>query len=535
MIMKKTSLKRLSLIYLLFFIFQCSLPVMGQLMFQKVVSGGYAYDAHKVVKGSGYVFGGITNNTPTAGIRNSYVVRTDVNGDTLWTSAWTGVAGSCDQQYINDLCPLSDGGVIANGGKGICGDTTKGGSIVRLDKNGNIKWAKSFWIGCDPYPCIQSSDGNFVTGGYISNGGYTQPKDAYLTKLDSATGDTIWSKRIGGAGTVDWFYHILQTPDGGYLAAGKTNSFGQGGLDVYLVKTNAKGNVMWSKTYGTAALDEIAWGHCLQLTSDGGYIISGTGGGGVNGTGTQSAEGLFLLKIDSLGNMAWARYYAGQEAHAVRQTADKGYIILADAYTGPPLYQGDVVLIKTDSLGVIQWSKAYGGPQDEQGLVLEVAPDGGYVAGGTTLSFGGGLYIVKTDANGNSGCNEKIFAVTSSVAPFIMANAASIESKGPNTFSYPYLFARGGTIVDLCNTVGIKEQPNRSELGELTVFPNPSNGILTVQSSNELGLITIFNSLGEIIYSKNVIDAIQQIDLSACATGIYFLKSPNSYIKFIKE
>jgi len=70
----------------------------------------------------------------------------------------------------------------------------------------------------------------------------------------------------------------LQTPDGGYLAAGKTNSFGQGGLDVYLVKTNAKGNVMWSKTYGTAALDEIAWGHCLQLTSDGGYIISGTGG-----------------------------------------------------------------------------------------------------------------------------------------------------------------------------------------------------------------------------------------------------------------
>jgi len=150
--MKKTSLKRLSLIYLLFFIFQCSLPVMGQLMFQKVVSGGYAYDAHKVVKGSGYVFGGITNNTPTAGIRNSYVVRTDVNGDTLWTSAWTGVAGSCDQQYINDLCPLSDGGVIANGGKGICGDTTKGGSIVRLDKKWKYKMGQVLLDWLRPLP-----------------------------------------------------------------------------------------------------------------------------------------------------------------------------------------------------------------------------------------------------------------------------------------------------------------------------------------------------------------------------------------------
>ena len=502
-----------------------SQQVKAQVTFQKSI-GIYAYDAHKVVNGTGYVFGGISN-IPTAGVRNCYVVRTDVNGDTLWTSNWGGVAGACDQQYINDLCPVSDGGAIANGGKGVCGDTTKGGAIVRIGATGNVKWAKCFATMCDPYPCIQSSDGHFISGGYISpQGGFQYtPFDAYLTKLDSASGDTIWSKSYGGAGTDDWFYHILQTADGGYLAAGKTNSFGQGGTDIYLVKTDANGNLMWSKTYGTS-LNETAFGHCLQATTDGGYIVTGTAGG---------TQGIFLMKLDGSGNITWAKYYDGLWAHGVKQTTSGGYVI-----SGTSAVAGngkDVLLIKTDASGNILWSKNYGGTGSDQGLILETASDGGFIAGGTSTTFttgvGGGLYVIKTDSNGNSGCNQTSPIVTSSVAPFVVANAATVVSKGPNTYSYAYLFTKGAPIANLCTTAGVNEIKNSS--AQIKVYPNPSTGMINIESEKELGTITVYNLLGEITLQVKSNDVQTKIDISKLATGVYTIEANGKYTKVIKE
>ena len=502
---------------LLSFIFFCAICTLKinaqQLTFQKVI-GTYAYDAHKVVNGTGYVFGGIAN-IPTAGVRNCYVVRTDINGDTLWTSNWGGIAGACDQQYINDLCPVSDGGAIGNGGKGVCGDSTKGGAIVRIDALGNVRWAKSFATFCDPYPCIQSSDGHFISGGYISpQGGFQYtPFDAFLTKLDSASGDTIWSKSYGGAGTVDWFYHILQTADGGYLAAGKTNSFGQGGTDIYLVKTDAGGNLMWSKAYGTT-LNEYAFGHCLQATTDGGYILTGQAGG---------TQGIFLMKLDAAGNISWAKYYDGLWAHGVKQTTDGGY-----AVSGTSVVTGngkDVLLLKTDVSGNVLWAKNYGGTSSDQGLILETAGDGGFIAGGTTNSFGGGvgggLYIIKSDSNGNSGCNETNPVVTSNIAPFIATNAATVVSKGPNTYSYPYLFAKGATITNVCTTLEVNEATNSKQ--EVKIYPNPSSGKFIVESNYKTGnSIEVYNNLGENIYKTE--KEISEIDLSEEVTGIYFIR-----------
>ncbi len=483
-----------------------------QTTFQKII-GTYAYDAHKVVKGNGYVFGGISSKLWPPNQRNSYVVRTDVNCDTLWTSCWGGTIGSCDQQYINDLSPLSDGGVLANGGKGVCGDTTKGGTIARLDANGNVKWAKSFSRNCDPYPCLQSSDGNFISGGYISAAGtgFNGPKDAYMSKIDSATGDTIWSRSYGGAGNTNWFYHILQTSDGGYLAAGETNSFGQGGLDIYLVKTDANGNLMWSKTYGTAAFSESAFGHCLQATSDGGYILAGSSG---------ATQGIFLMKVDAGGNMSWAKYYDGSYAHAVRQTPDGGYILTGEG-------KGYAVLIKTDGSGNVHWSKSYGAGQ-EQGLILELASDGGYIAGGTTKSWGQGLYIVKTDSVGHSGCNETSPVITSSVAPFIAATAATQVTKGPNTVSYPFLFGRGATITNLCSTVGVPEFPANTNAGPVIVYPNPGAGMFNLKGGLSFQY-TVYTILGELVWSSKVATDLYQLDLRGYANGIYLLRGTDGH------
>ena len=98
--------------------------------------------------------------------------------------------------------------------------------------------------------------------------------------------------------------------------------------NIYLIKTDANGNLQWSKTYGTSTGNQQAFGHCLQPTTDGGYIVTGQAGGYFPCCGNvQSDSGIFLMKIDDSGNMKWAKYFSGEFGHAVKQTADNGYII----------------------------------------------------------------------------------------------------------------------------------------------------------------------------------------------------------------
>ncbi|HXB10907.1 MAG TPA: PQQ-binding-like beta-propeller repeat protein, partial [Bacteroidia bacterium] len=454
-------------ISMLFFAFSITNQAGAQVTtFQKYYGGSgedYVYDLHKTSDG-GYLYGALTTSFPGPWVR-SWIVKTDVNGDTLWTSVFgdTTGGGSCDQQYINDITPVTDGGAVCCGGKGVCGDSTKGGNIVRVDAMGKVKWIKYFPTYCDPYPVIQCTDGNFVTGGYITNGGFLSPEDAFLTKLDSATGDTIWSKRFGGASGNEWFYHILQTADGGYLAAGYTTSFGQGGKDIYLVKTDANGILMWSKTYGTAK-DEYAFGHCLEPTSDGGYIITGPEGTGKKGT--------FLLKIDANGNILWSKVYDGAGSHGIRQTADGGYVISgANAI-------GNVLLIRTDGTGNVIWSESYG---QGAGNVVELAGDGGYITGGQIDAGPFGkkdIYIIKTDSTGNSGCNQAAGGVTDSIFTFISTTPPTTTTHGSATASYSYASARGGSINTGCLILGTAD--NKIESERITIYPNPAINNTTI-------------------------------------------------------
>ena len=429
--------KKIFLIVLSTLFFLCG---KSQITFQKTWGGtgiDYAYDVHKTSSG-GYYLGCVTNSLVNA-TTSSYVVRINNTGDTLWTAAYAASSSSCDAQYINDICPTTDGGCIAVGGKSVCGNANVGGNIVRFDASGNVLWSKYCSYGEDPYPVIQSADGNFIVGGYVTGIG-AGGEDACLMKLDT-NGDTLWSKTYGGSGD-DWFYHIVQTNDGGYLATGFTTSFGQGSRDVYVVKTDANGNLQWSKAYGTSNY-EYAFGHSLEKTQDGGYVICGQGD-----NGGQSNSGWFLMKIDSAGILGWSKYYSGTYAHGVKETPDKGFIVAGTSGTG-------MQLIKTDSLGNIQWSKAYTG---RKGLILELADDGGYITGGQTTPTGGynssyDIQIIKTDAYGNSGCNESSPVITASTAPFITVTSATQVANGANTISYSLVLARGAILTTQCTAV----------------------------------------------------------------------------------
>ena len=241
----------------------------------------------------------------------------------------------------------------------------------------------------------QTTDGGYIITGWTRSFGDVNA-DLWLIKIDSA-GNMMWNRTFGGTDT-DWGNCIQQTTDGGYILTGFTKSFGAGDYDVWLIKTNNTGNMMWNRTFGGTAGD---FGLCVQQTADNGYIITGYtysfGAGDVN---------VWLIKTDNTGNMIWNTTFVGTQVSGgfyVQQTTDGGYIITGITDSSDP-ENGDFWLIKTDCNGNMEWNKIFGGSNDDWGRCVQQTSDSGFIITGLTRSFGNGgsdVWLIKTDNAGN--------------------------------------------------------------------------------------------------------------------------------------
>lgn len=220
--------------------------------------------------------------------------------------------------------------------------------------------------------------------------------DVYLIKLGSA-GNVIWSKTYGGAET-DQGYSIDNTDDGGFILTGTTRSFGHGERDVYLIRTDASGDTLWSKYFG-GGLDDQA--RSVRVISDNGFIICGT----TDSYGHGYSD-LYLIRTDSLGDTIWTRAYGGaggESGSAVRETMDGGFIAIGSTGSFGEGYSS-VYVVRVDADGDSLWAYTYGGARADNGYTVELTGDGGFLLAGGTASFGAGYtdgYLVKIDSNGN--------------------------------------------------------------------------------------------------------------------------------------
>ncbi len=411
----------------------------GQVTYQKVHSrfGADVGTSIQSIFDGGYIITGQTTSFGM-GFYDVLLVNIDSIGDSVWTKVYGGVgfdAGYSVQQ-------TKDKGFI------IAGETQSFGAgnadvyLVKTYLNGDTMWTRAFGglfndIG---YSVIQTKDQGFLVAGYTASFGAGN-SDIYLIKT-TPQGDTSWTKTFGGANQ-DICRSIQEAKVDGYVLVGETRSFGAGGSDVQLIKVDSNGAMIWNKVYG-GALDDM--GKVVQLTKDGGYIIAGetqSFGAGMYDLyliKTDAAGDTAWTKTYGGSN--------NEYCHSLIQTSDGGYLLQGETYSfgGGTV---DAYLLKLNATGDTLWTKTYGGIVDDVGRSVVETQDKGFIVIGTTQNFGAFLddiYLIRTDQVGNSGCNQyntntEVATPSTSVGSSIMipSRGAFIDTPWTATGFAPFL------------------------------------------------------------------------------------------------
>ncbi len=295
----------------------------------------------------------------------------------------------------------TDGGYIITGYTASFGNGERDVWLVKTDSEGNEEWNKTFggseWD--EGFSVLQTTDGGYIIIGHTNsfgNGKY----DAWIIKTDPQ-GNKVWVRTLGGVGN-DWAKSIQITSDGGYIITGTTESFGSGYHNVWLIKTDNEGKEEWNKTFGGSVWDE---GFSVQQITDGGYIIAGS----TRSFGSGETD-LWVILTDSKGNIERRGTFGGRfndQGFSVQQSLGGGYIVTGYTESFAHGYH-NLWLIKTDFNGN-GWRKTFGGNGVDNGYSVQQTSDRGYIITGSTTSFGNGgqdLWLIKTDSNGNEEWNQ---------------------------------------------------------------------------------------------------------------------------------
>ncbi len=351
-------------------------------LWTKTFGGNYRDLGYYVQQTSdgGYIITGVTESYG-AGSSDVWLIKTDGYGDTIWTKTFGGI----DYDDGRSVQQTTDGGYIIIGSTWSYGSGSDDIWLIKTDTNGSEEWNRTFGGSANDkgFSINQTIDGGYIIAGWTNSYGVS---DVWLIKTD-AIGSEQWNRTFGGSWD-DFSYFVQQTTDGGYIITGYTYSYGPGWADFWLIKTDSFGNEEWSKTFGGSELD---MGYSVQQTSDGGYILTGY----TESYGAGSRD-VWLIKSDATGDTVWTKTFGGssyEEGYSVQQTTNGGYILTG--YTES--YGADstnVWLIKTDALGDTVWTKTIGGSGADGCYSIQQTTDGGYITMGYTESYGAGSYDV---------------------------------------------------------------------------------------------------------------------------------------------
>ena len=437
--------------------------------------------------------------------------------DTLWTRTYGGLY----QDFAGDVEVTADSGYIVVGMSTIVGGNGDC-YVVKTNSAGDILWTQSY--GGANYDCCwsirQCEDLGYIMSGETKSFS-ADSQDLYLVRTD-AIGDTLWTRIYGGIGE-EFGACVQRTLDSSYIVVGKTSSFGAGMDDVWLLKIDRFGNIEWEKTYGGAVVDV---GISVEQTTDSGFIIAGYT---VSVDSFDSAD-VYVIKTDKNGDTLWTRTFGGdcdERGQSVQLTADGGFILAG--YTssyGSGLT--DIYLIKLNSIGDTLWTKAYGGSDLDQAYCIRETSNGDFIIAGVTGTGNADVLVVRTDKDGNVKWTKTIGDSTPEIGQSVRETAdggfiiAGWDNKYGQGMEDYYL-------IRLAPDVGIQDSESNKRKGKIQVLisPNPFTSMTNIRligtSKHRPATLTIYDSAGRFVKLVKLETSTYQLgtDLKA---GIYFLK-----------
>jgi hypothetical protein len=333
--------------------------------------------------GNFVVVGGTYNLAGTG--EDAYLLKIKPNGDTIWTKTY----GRANEDWVSAsaIVPTPEGNFLVVGNIYIVGTATNAIYLLKINPNGDTLWTKmygrAYWD--EASAIAPTSDGNFIVAGFRAYNSNTLQSDVILLKL-KPDGDTIWTKTYVGD-YCNRAYAIIPTQDGNFLVAGSSAppaAFN----DVYLLKIKPNGDTLWTKTYGGTS-EDLAFS--IVLVPDGNFIVAGY----TSSYGAGNWE-VYLLKITPYGDTLWTKTYGGTNDEFVSAitTAGDGNFIVAGWHTLPAVAEG-VLLLKVRPNGDTVWTKTDATYRGNRIYAISPVPDGNFIAVGLCgTGSGNGIYLM---------------------------------------------------------------------------------------------------------------------------------------------
>ncbi|MCG8576902.1 MAG: T9SS type A sorting domain-containing protein [Flavobacteriales bacterium] len=335
---------------------------------------------------------------------------------------WQKTVGGFDRDFIEAVSESADGSLFwgATSGSNISGDKTEDLIadiyydcwVIKTTAEGEILWQRTLGgeLADYVYSIEATADGGCIVGARSFSNAYIYKSedglgemDYWLIKLDE-DGNIEWENTIGSA-SLDYLFQVVEIEGEGYYAGGysygdasgdKTeNSWGD--RDFWIVKLDLSGNIIWDRTLG--GNDDDLFGG-MDLTVDGGLIITGYSRSNISGNKTQNSydesADYWLVRLAADGNIIWDRTIGGNGYDAprmVKSTEDGGYIVIGSSYSDVSEDKsedskgyGDFWVVKTDQIGNIVWDRTFGGAGADVGQDVIITEDYDYIIGGISWS-----------------------------------------------------------------------------------------------------------------------------------------------------
>lgn len=530
--------------YFLLLVFFCSyITAKSQVVFQVVYGDTLHNDVKAIIQTTdrNYAFLG---SGVIAGDTLSHIILTKT--DSMWTTLSTFVFETSMNDYGFDFKQTPDHGYI------ICGSTFgsaidfsyKDILVIKCDQNGNIQWSYVYGNpGTDePYSITLTHDhGYFITG--FTNSGTSGYNEGFVLKIDSS-GTPLWYN-ANNVFHNSRFSKGCNTIDSGFVATGSVYDSTTDSQDLFVVKYNRTGNVVWSKRFAATGDQE---GNSVTGTTDGGCIVAGTN----SFNNSFTAMDMMVVKLDNNGNIQWAETYGDSlpsledRATDIKQTVNGNYVITGYSNTSnmAPVMLTD--FLEINSAGIIFKARSFGDQTtDNLSYSIHATADHGFIFGGTTNAHSQ-AYIVKTDSTGTtrqcsnypSTLKESAFSLTDSAG---CSSLTVLPNYFPANLIQPSVSCQFGIICISLSGIGINEQ--QSTVSAIQLFPNPVSNILMVDLSNPgtpFETLIISDVYGRTIVQKKISahESFIQVDVTTFCSGIYMAELRGqkkfSVQKFIK-